>query len=46
MSNFLKNILEENSFQVEEITDDVLLVKDFFSKDDLSKVFDIILLSC
>jgi hypothetical protein len=42
MSNFLKNILEENSFQVEEITDDVLLVKDFFSKDDLSKVFDII----
>lgn len=42
MSNFLKNILEDNNFQVEEITDDVLLVKDFFSKDDLSKVFDII----
>jgi hypothetical protein len=42
MSNFLKNILEENSFQIEEITDDVLLVKDFFSKEDLDKVFDII----
>jgi hypothetical protein len=42
MSNFLKNILEENNFQIEEITDDVLLVKDFFSKEDLDKVFDII----
>ena len=42
MSNFLKNILEENNFQIEEITDDVLLVKDFFSKEDLDKVINLI----
>jgi len=42
MSNFLKNILEENSFQTEELDSEALLVKDFFSKDELEQVFNII----
>ncbi len=42
MSNFLKNILEENSFQTEDLDSEVLLVKDFFSKDELEQVFNII----
>ena len=42
MSNFLTNILKENNFQVEEVTDDIVLVKDFFSKDELDQVFSII----
>lgn len=42
MSNFLTSILKENNFQVEEVTDDIVLVKDFFSKDDLDQVFNII----
>jgi hypothetical protein len=42
MSNFLTSILKENNFQVEEVTDDIVLVKDFFSKDELDQVFNII----
>lgn len=42
MPNFLTNILKENNFQVEEVTDDIVLVKDFFSKDELDKVFEVI----
>jgi hypothetical protein len=42
MPNFLKNILEENGFQTEEIDSEALLVKDFFSKDELDQVFEVI----
>jgi hypothetical protein len=42
MSNFLTNILKENNFQIEEVTNDIVLVKDFFSKDELDQVFKII----
>ena len=42
MPNFLTSILKENNFQVEEVTDDIVLVKDFFSKDELNQVFSII----
>ena len=42
MPNFLKNILEENGFQTEEVDSEALLVKDFFSKDELDQVFEVI----
>jgi hypothetical protein len=42
MTNFLKDILEENNFQVEEIDTEVLIVKNFLSKEELDKIFDVI----
>jgi hypothetical protein len=42
MPNFLKDALEKDNFQIEEITDDVLLVKDFLSKEELDQFFNII----
>jgi len=42
MPNFLKDALEKNNFQIEEITDDVLLVKDFLSEEELEQFFNII----
>ena len=42
MPNFLKDSLEKSNFQIEEITDDVLLVKDFLSKEELDEFFNII----
>jgi hypothetical protein len=42
MSNFLKDILLENNFKIEEITDDVVLIKDFLSKDEIDQIFNII----
>jgi hypothetical protein len=42
MPNFLKDIIEENNFQVEEIDSEVLIVKNFLSKEELDKIFDVI----
>jgi hypothetical protein len=42
MPNFLKDILEKNNFQVEEINGEALIVKDFLSKEELDKIFDVI----
>jgi hypothetical protein len=42
MPNFLKDILEKNNFVTEEITDEVILVKDFLSKEELNQLFNII----
>jgi hypothetical protein len=42
MSIFLKKLLEENNFVVEEIQDNVLLVKDFISEEELATIFNII----
>jgi hypothetical protein len=42
MSNFLKNVLLENNFKIEEITDDVVLIKEFLSKDEIDQIFNII----
>ena len=42
MPNFLTDILKENNFQVEEVTDDIALVKNFVSKDELTQIFEII----
>jgi hypothetical protein len=42
MSNFLKDVLLENNFKIEEITDDVVLIKDFLSKDEIDQIFNII----
>jgi hypothetical protein len=42
MSNFLTDILKENNFQVQEVTNDIALVKDFVSKDELDQIFNII----
>lgn len=42
MSTFLKKELEENNFKVEEIQDNVLLVKDFISEEELKEIFDYI----
>ena len=42
MPNFLKNILEENGFQTEEVDSEALLVKNFFSQDELDQVFEVI----
>lgn len=42
MSNFLKDILESNNFSVHEIADEVILIENFLSKDEIDKIFDII----
>jgi hypothetical protein len=42
LPNFLKNILEENGFQTEEVDSEALLVKNFFSQDELDQVFEVI----
>jgi hypothetical protein len=42
MPNFLKDIIEENNFQVEEIDSEDLIVKNFLSKEELDKIFDVI----
>ncbi len=42
MSTFLKKELEENNFSVEEIQDNVLLVKDFILDEELEEIFDYI----
>lgn len=42
MSTFLKKELEENNFAVEEIQDNVLLVKDFILEEELEEIFDYI----
>jgi hypothetical protein len=42
MAAFLKKELENNNFNVESITEDVLLIKDFLSKEELSQIFSII----
>jgi hypothetical protein len=42
METFLKKELEDNNFIVEEITENVLLVKDYLSKEELKEMFDII----
>lgn len=42
MANVLKNILEENGFQTEELDSEALLVKSFLSKDELDDIFKII----
>jgi hypothetical protein len=40
MSTFLKKELEENGFDVKEIQDNVLLVKNFISEEELKEIFD------
>lgn len=42
MSNFLTNILKENNFNIEEVNDDIVLVKDFLSKEEIDEFFNII----
>lgn len=42
MSTFLKKELEENNFAVEEIQDNVLLVKDFILEEELEEIFEYI----
>jgi hypothetical protein len=42
MANFLKKELEANNFIVKNVTDDILLVEDYLSKEDLSEIFNII----
>ncbi len=42
MSTFLKKELKENNFAVEEIQDNVLLVKDFILDEELEEIFDYI----
>jgi hypothetical protein len=42
MSNFLKDILQEKNFTVNEVAEEVLLVDDFLSQEELDKIFDII----
>jgi hypothetical protein len=42
MSNFLKDILQEKNFTVKEVAEEVLLVDDFLSQEELDKIFDII----
>jgi hypothetical protein len=42
MSTFLKKELEDNAFSVEEISDNVLLIKDYMSKKELKEIFEII----
>jgi hypothetical protein len=42
METFLKKELEDNDFVVEEITENVLLVKDYMSQEELKEIFDII----
>jgi hypothetical protein len=40
MPTFLKKELEENNFSVQEIEDNVLLVKDFLLEEELKEIFD------
>jgi hypothetical protein len=42
MSNFLTDILKENNFQIEEVTNDIVLIKDFISDNELKQIFEII----
>jgi hypothetical protein len=42
VSTFLKKELKENNFAVEEIQDNVLLVKDFILDEELEEIFDYI----
>lgn len=42
MSNFLKDILQEKNFTVKEVAEEILLVEDFLSQEELQKIFDII----
>lgn len=42
MPNFLKDILEKNNFSLEEVAEEVLLVKDFLSQEELQEFYTII----
>lgn len=42
MPNFLKDILEKNNFNIEEVAEEVLLVKDFLSQEELQEFYTII----
>jgi hypothetical protein len=42
MAKFLKKELKDNNFIVKNITEDILLVEDFLSKEELDQIFDII----
>ena len=42
MPNFLKDILEKNNFNIEEVAGEVLLVKDFLSQEELQEFYTII----
>jgi len=42
MSSFLKEELEENDFIVKNITDDVLIVENFLSQEEIDEIFNII----
>ena len=42
MPNFLKDILEKNNFNTEEVAGEVLLVKDFLSQEELQEFYKII----
>lgn len=42
MASFLKQELEHNGFIVQNITNDILIVENFLSKEELSEIFNII----
>jgi hypothetical protein len=42
MSNFLKESFEQNNFKCTDIDDEILLVEDFISKEELAQLWDII----
>lgn len=42
MSNFLKESFEKNNFKCTDIDDEILLVEDFVSKEELAQLWDII----
>jgi hypothetical protein len=42
MSNFLKELFEQNNFKCTDIDDEILLVEDFVSKEELAQLWDII----
>lgn len=42
MNSFLKKELEENNFVVKNITDDVLIVENFLSKEEVDEILNII----
>lgn len=42
MSNFLKESFEQNNFKCTDIDDEILLVEDFVSKEELAQLWDII----
>lgn len=42
MSNFLKESFEKNNFKCTDIDDEILLVEDFLSKEELASLWDII----